>query len=493
MGDVLQSSGLPTEAVEVIRRLVAGAGYDIEDPGDLTMGMTAVMATLRVCDALRTRRVPRGERVGRNDPCPCGSGKKHKKCCLKADGAVPGPERYDPGDPLDRVDLVPRLHDPEALTGDLAGLEALFLADDTLCKIRFTADKLMAFVMSKPVEEASPPPVGDPEEEDLGGEKRVSRYLREVEGIKALGNLDKALLRAARDSATCDQHVRSLAAGLALTEMESIASEDPGDAPNPLLNMLFWLTLREIVAGFSGIGNDLRELFPDGEFTASGLAERPAQGAELARRLEARGDRFLDAIRPAGEAAYRALIERIAAGEFPVGLPLLSALPALVRLSLLGLQEPRPEEFVEGLRAGAAALGIEDAELFDQALAMWVEDNRSTASSEDLTAIAQVRMDTAAGSFGCFDQALVVAAVKHQSCFSLRGEPEFPDHPVTQPSELFSSAYVEACGDFLQDCDLPEMAVRTWQLCELLGPVSEAVAGKVAALQQNLAVAEIPC
>ena len=25
-----------------------------------------------------------GPRVGRNDPCPCGSGKKHKKCCGKA-------------------------------------------------------------------------------------------------------------------------------------------------------------------------------------------------------------------------------------------------------------------------------------------------------------------------------------------------------------------------------------------------------------------------
>jgi uncharacterized protein YecA (UPF0149 family) len=22
-----------------------------------------------------------GVKVGRNDPCPCGSGKKHKKCC----------------------------------------------------------------------------------------------------------------------------------------------------------------------------------------------------------------------------------------------------------------------------------------------------------------------------------------------------------------------------------------------------------------------------
>ena len=28
-------------------------------------------------------RINRGEKVGRNDPCPCGSGKKFKKCCLK--------------------------------------------------------------------------------------------------------------------------------------------------------------------------------------------------------------------------------------------------------------------------------------------------------------------------------------------------------------------------------------------------------------------------
>lgn len=24
-----------------------------------------------------------GSRIGRNDPCPCGSGKKYKKCCMK--------------------------------------------------------------------------------------------------------------------------------------------------------------------------------------------------------------------------------------------------------------------------------------------------------------------------------------------------------------------------------------------------------------------------
>jgi preprotein translocase subunit SecA len=25
----------------------------------------------------------RNEKVGRNDPCPCGSGKKYKNCCLR--------------------------------------------------------------------------------------------------------------------------------------------------------------------------------------------------------------------------------------------------------------------------------------------------------------------------------------------------------------------------------------------------------------------------
>ena len=25
-----------------------------------------------------------GPKIGRNDPCPCGSGKKHKKCCMAA-------------------------------------------------------------------------------------------------------------------------------------------------------------------------------------------------------------------------------------------------------------------------------------------------------------------------------------------------------------------------------------------------------------------------
>ncbi|MBK1724612.1 SEC-C metal-binding domain-containing protein [Thiocystis violacea] len=35
----------------------------------------------------RVLRIPARQSVGRNDPCPCGSGKKYKKCCLDAPGA----------------------------------------------------------------------------------------------------------------------------------------------------------------------------------------------------------------------------------------------------------------------------------------------------------------------------------------------------------------------------------------------------------------------
>lgn len=34
-----------------------------------------------------TKTVVKGDKVGRNDPCPCGSGKKYKKCCMAKEEA----------------------------------------------------------------------------------------------------------------------------------------------------------------------------------------------------------------------------------------------------------------------------------------------------------------------------------------------------------------------------------------------------------------------
>jgi uncharacterized protein YecA (UPF0149 family) len=32
-------------------------------------------------DLQKVQQVVRGAKIGRNDPCPCGSGNKYKKCC----------------------------------------------------------------------------------------------------------------------------------------------------------------------------------------------------------------------------------------------------------------------------------------------------------------------------------------------------------------------------------------------------------------------------
>lgn len=63
--DVLRMFGATDEGPALARRELA----DLVRRTHLSFG------------ALRSAPVKAGARVGRNDPCPCGSGKKHKKCC----------------------------------------------------------------------------------------------------------------------------------------------------------------------------------------------------------------------------------------------------------------------------------------------------------------------------------------------------------------------------------------------------------------------------
>ena len=56
---------------------VEWANITMSDVSDLDMErLMSIAATLK------TRRIEKAGKVGRNAPCPCGSGKKYKKCCL---------------------------------------------------------------------------------------------------------------------------------------------------------------------------------------------------------------------------------------------------------------------------------------------------------------------------------------------------------------------------------------------------------------------------
>jgi SEC-C motif/PBS lyase HEAT-like repeat len=93
------------EAIDAIRDAFRRDAVDISMAGDvedveIALGLRAGRATpapqymvlpagslpwLDAAGVQRTTRAaaPRSAKVGRNDPCPCGSGKKYKKCCLR--------------------------------------------------------------------------------------------------------------------------------------------------------------------------------------------------------------------------------------------------------------------------------------------------------------------------------------------------------------------------------------------------------------------------
>ena len=85
---------LPALAIDAARRaavpeLVAAFLGDLEDVGRLADGrllaahVRASAATFRDRAAGKAPDLTRkAEKLGRNDPCPCGSGRKYKQCCL---------------------------------------------------------------------------------------------------------------------------------------------------------------------------------------------------------------------------------------------------------------------------------------------------------------------------------------------------------------------------------------------------------------------------
>lgn len=88
--DVVARLDLPTSIKRALPELCGDFLTDLEDRGRLGGGrvMGAYVRALRGTFEDAATGKPRpftnaGTKIGRNDPCPCGSGKKYKKCCAK--------------------------------------------------------------------------------------------------------------------------------------------------------------------------------------------------------------------------------------------------------------------------------------------------------------------------------------------------------------------------------------------------------------------------
>ena len=80
-------------------------------------------------------------KIGRNDPCPCGSGKKHKKCC-SASGASPTAS----------VQVVPALSAPQHHACDVCGVGDD--DDDEIDEINERADSILDEILDGRVDHA---------------------------------------------------------------------------------------------------------------------------------------------------------------------------------------------------------------------------------------------------------------------------------------------------------------------------------------------------
>ena len=92
-GDTLSVTVAPTPELDDVVQRMAESTADDEDPGYLEKEAFALFEPEAPAG-------PRAARAGRNDPCPCGSGRKYKKCHLPLDDA----DRAATPDPLADLD-----------------------------------------------------------------------------------------------------------------------------------------------------------------------------------------------------------------------------------------------------------------------------------------------------------------------------------------------------------------------------------------------------
>jgi hypothetical protein len=91
MLDHVAGLAVPAPGRDAVPDLVAAFLADLEDVGRLAGGRALAAQVRASAPAFRDRAsgkprpmVRAAPKIGRNAPCPCGSGKKYKQCCLRA-------------------------------------------------------------------------------------------------------------------------------------------------------------------------------------------------------------------------------------------------------------------------------------------------------------------------------------------------------------------------------------------------------------------------
>jgi SEC-C motif len=442
-------------AAEMLQ-LLHEAGCNTQDEHDLQMGLTACHAALLVYKHMS--RNPSNQpghkaRAGRNEPCPCGSGKKYKKCCLDADRMLSADDelwvKFGP-------EIVPRMWDVASLHKDLQSLGRIMDRDPAFANVGFSAEKVAAFMTS--LDDQDPLFAGPRDEESRRSaiDDLAVRYLRQSgEQRVTRGIEDKLLAAAARARSPSD--VRGLAAGVCLA-MIAAAKKDPAD--DLIAIILFRKALRHALMSMrlldkvmGGIDEDDVNRFIEGAADPA-LVEKISSAYD---QLSASDQAFIEA---EYDKHYDDLLDTIAAGEFPVPPPFATQLALLGRMTLA----PSKKDMPDIVFAFSDGLLDDDYVVYGRMLDQWLVEHEGSSDriAQAVTTMRQLCMIRSIGEVvprllvRCLQDKRWVAFDEEEEGFILMGS----DHG----NDL--QAFVAEYGSWLRTKGYSAMAdrlVRSWE------------------------------
>jgi hypothetical protein len=388
-------------------RVLVEAGYDPSSDREMNMGLTAYNAALLVC-GYASRKLPvhhpQKARAGRNDPCPCGSGKKYKKCCLDLDRAPSAAN--DRGPPIKfGPDVVPRLwggdRDGDGLCEDYDRLSEIICQDPAFAGVGFPVEEVTAFMNT--VADSEPAFMealenDDPETYDAAFDAITTRFLKEHGADFDLSAVKDKCLEAAK-RATSNHDLRALATGVCLALISDM-SDDPAD--NPLATILFRKALFDS-AGAVHIIDRIMNRFPDDAVELCRLME--ANDPAINQTLEAAANELspsaLNALYANFDKLHGRLCDTITAGDFPVPLPLATQLAMFGRLyAAAGSETCSRDDMIAALTTSADDLIEEDCVQFSLMLDRWLKGNSEETSGRVAEAVRTMKHLCAIRSIG---------------------------------------------------------------------------------------------
>jgi SEC-C motif len=378
-------------AAEVLRML-RDAGCDMTNECNLQMGLVAYNAALLVCQnaARRTSLLSATKsRVGRNEPCPCGSGKKYKKCCLDTDRA---PFAGDNSSSLVRLQpqMLPRLWADDALVEDCALLGQIMERDEAFVNVGFSAEKVAAFMDTVCEQEPSPIASITDKDGEIGSraiDDLAVRYIGQSGNWKVTRGMKDKFLAAAR-RVQSEAEARALATGICLA-LRAETTKDPAD--NLLGIILFRKALFAAAAPirimkkmFARLGTDPDELRRLIEANDPSLEEKIESAMADITPSE------LEALRAGLDRRHENLWDTIVAGEFPVPMPFATQLALAGQLASASNKGCSGEDLAEIMSAFRNELIEDDYVVYGQMLDRWLRDNKKP-SDEIVDAVRMMR------------------------------------------------------------------------------------------------------